>query len=128
MKNLFLLATSIFFFCCTSQEITEVENETDSDRMILEKNPVLNLSEDLASESLVKLVRLINKDGSQYVFNTSKNEALQLGAIVNEFEDVKDAVKFMNVKLGMAESERSTNLARSMLIHGQIEFLLKVRG
>lgn len=59
-----------------------------SPNSILENNKVLNLNLEIASKSLVELVRLIKKNDSRYEFNVSKKEALRLGATEEECMDV----------------------------------------
>ena len=86
-ENLLLFTILLVLWCCSSRELEDVVGEI-SPNSILENNKVLNLNSEIASKSLVELVRLIKKNDSRYEFNVSKKEALRLGATEEEYMDV----------------------------------------
>ena len=106
MKKLFLLLLPFYCLSCTSSEVS-VQN-VDLKKTILEKNPVLNLDEASASQTLVTLVKCIGQSNDRYIFNLSRVKALQLGATDQEYDDVVEAVEYMNGFLDQAESEGAT--------------------
>ena len=129
MKNLILFV--FLFYCCTSPEVIE---NLKFEKSILENNPVLNLSEETASKTLVDLVKFIEKSNDGYVFHISKDEALQMGATEQEYDDVVKAVGFMNKYLEKAKNQgaaiimedhiSSFNLSRAYVSAATIDRLL----
>lgn len=99
MKNLFLFSISIFFFCCTSHELTEDMDDLEQNGFVLETNSLFNLSRDECSSSLLKLLDLVEKVDNHYSLGVSKGEALCLGVTEQEYENLVEGIKIVNAGL-----------------------------
>ena len=105
MKAALLFIIVVVLFSCNSDEKCGIIDETEVNSSILNTNPLFNSDKNTLPESLKAITKLIKIDNEYYSFNLSLNEAQRLGASKKEYNDVIEAVKYMNQELNKAREE-----------------------
>lgn len=105
MKTLLLFIIVALLFSCNSDEKCGIIEETEINPSILKTNPLFNSNKDALPESLKTIAKSVKIDEERYSFNLSLNEAQRLGATKKEYNDVVEAVKYMNQELDKTKEE-----------------------